>query len=52
MEKPWDAKPGKMYRGTKTEEEVEKYKEKRKQFEENWDRIFGKKEEDEDNAEH
>ena len=42
--KPWDATPGKVYRGTKSEEQMKKEQDAKKKFDENWDRIFGEKE--------
>ena len=53
--KPWDATPGKVYRGTKSEEQIKKDKEAKQKFDENWDRIFGEEKlniaEEEDDAE-
>lgn len=41
--KPWDATPGKVYRGTKSEKQIKKDREAKKNFDKSWDRIFGEK---------
>ncbi len=43
MAKPWNHPPGKIYRPNLPDETVQKKLEKRKDFGDKWDKIFGKK---------
>ena len=43
MAKPWNHKPGKIYRPNLPDHIVEEKLEKRSNFDSNWDAIFGKK---------
>ena len=43
MAKPWNHPPGKMYRPNLPEKEAQENLDKRKEFGDKWDSIFGKK---------